>query len=284
MNSGILNMHLALELRISGTLNPPRRYESKVCILIGMFCRGPQRRFAPSSSKVTCINCRNMLKQTARGLSHTGQRRCLCSTAAGTSTFSQTQNQDSVSHSPPQNETVARRLSNTAYVQVCNVAELPTQHSLTAAVSTLQEALQELLVQYAHCPSGFIRLEVPIPRTFSALWWLRGQAEAHQLQSQLLQPKVFFSPRRSSAPETDGSTAARAAGAGAASVSGAGAAWMWKGSPQQPLDSNGMASMQRFLGAENDRVRIFGGTRFDPGSVPAPEWEEFGSYYFVLPR
>lgn len=84
---------------------------------------------------------------------------------------------------------------------------------------------------------------------------------------------------------------------GIGSVAGAGAAWVWQGMPKEMLSEVTMDSMKRFLGhngnsswsnsrSENERhkVRIFGGNRFDQGSIPAPEWEEFGSFYFFLPR
>jgi len=47
---------------------------------------------------------------------------------------------------------------------------------------------------------------------------------------------VYFSPRRSSAPDTGNGAAAEAASAGAGAVAGAGAAWLWTGTPGEPLD------------------------------------------------
>ena len=164
-------------------------------------------------------------------------------------------------------------------------------------------------MQFSNLQSGLLRLEVPLPRSINALHWLRGQNEAvdrsndpetgvdgsskkegesgnhiEAASSSSLFPKILFSPRRSSAPDTEGSIAAGAASAGAGSVAGAGAAWLWKGQPGQPLDASAMSCIQRFLKTDHPRVRVFGGSRFDPGSNPAPEWEEFGSYCFVLPR
>lgn len=50
-------------------------------------------------------------------------------------------------------------------------------------------------------------------------------------------PSVYFSPRRSSAPDTPNGRLAEAAGAGAGAVAGVGAAWLWQGAPGQPLQS-----------------------------------------------
>ena len=53
-------------------------------------------------------------------------------------------------------------------------------------------------------------------------------------------PRVYFSPRRSPAPDTEGAAAAETAGAGCGAVGGVGAAWLWRGevrhhrSPNQP--------------------------------------------------
>ncbi len=45
----------------------------------------------------------------------------------------------------------------------------------------------------------------------------------------LLHPRVYFSPRRSPAPDTEGAAAAETAGAGCGAVGGVGAAWLWRG-------------------------------------------------------
>lgn len=182
---------------------------------------------------------------------------------------------------------------------------MPTENSLQDALTALETAISDAYrVQCSHLHSGLLRLEVPLPRSINALHWLRGQnkavdrsndpetgvdgnskeAESGNHIGASLFPRILFSPRRSSAPDTEGSIAAGAASAGAGSVAGAGAAWLWKGQPGQPLDASAMSCIQRFLKTDHPRVRVFGGSRFDPGSHPAPEWEEFGSYCFVLPR
>lgn len=42
--------------------------------------------------------------------------------------------------------------------------------------------------------------------------------------------------------------------------------------------------MQRLLSQDCLRLRAFGGSRFSTTRAPAPEWEAFGSFYFMLPR
>jgi isochorismate synthase len=154
---------------------------------------------------------------------------------------------------------------------------------LAAALQALRAAVEAVPAQFGGTARGLVRLEVPVPRSVKALWWLRGQGDAAETAS-LLHPRVYFSPRRSSAPDTPGSQAAAAASAGAGSVAGAGAAWLWRGPPGAAVDEAAVASMQRFLASGPPRVRVFGGARFSAARAPAPEWEPFGAYYFVLPR
>ena len=66
--------------------------------------------------------------------------------------------------------------------------------------------------------------QVPLPRSTDALLWLRGQPYA---PAQLM-PRVYFSPRHSSAPDTPGGAAASAAAAGLGAVAGVGSAWTWQ--------------------------------------------------------
>ncbi len=210
------------------------------------------------------------------------------------------------SETPAESETIDTELLQD--VEICHVETLPTENSLQEALASLEIAIAEKTKQFSHLRSGLLRLEVPLPRSINALHWLRGQttmvpppvsredkdsngkdnnnnsASASATASESLFPRILFSPRRSSAPDTEGSIAAGVASAGAGSVAGAGAAWLWKGHSGQPLNEKAMASMQRFLKTDHPRVRVFGGSRFDPKSHPAPEWEEFGSYCFVLPR
>ncbi|KXZ52491.1 hypothetical protein GPECTOR_9g535 [Gonium pectorale] len=94
---------------------------------------------------------------------------------------------------------------------------------------------------------------------------------------------MYFSGRRSSAPDTPGASAAEAATRGWSAVAGAGAAWRWWGPGGEGFDSRVVAALQRFLSPDQPRVRIMGGVRFDPRRAPGPEWAPFGSHCFVLP-
>ena len=169
-------------------------------------------------------------------------------------------------------------------VSVAAVDTLPAQSSLAAAVQALGSAVRAIPGRHSAHASGIVRLEVPLPRRSTPLCWLRGQQGPQQQAAGLLFPLIYFSPRRTTAPSTPGSEAAGAAAAGAGSVAGAGAAWLWKGAPGEPLTAEVTAEMQRFLPPASPRLRAFGGSRFNPGQQPAPEWREFGSYCFLIPR
>eukprot|EP00887_Chlorella_sp_A99_P005642 scaffold1.g5642.t1 len=163
---------------------------------------------------------------------------------------------------------------------------LTAQASLAAALAELRAAVAALPAQHSAHASGVARIEVPVPRSCcTTLNWLRGQQVARQQAAgSLLSPLIYFSPRRSTAPNTPGSEAAGAAAAGSGSVAGAGAAWLWRGEPGEALGEAVTEDMRRFLSAASPRLRAFGGARFDPGQIPAPEWAEFGSYCFFIPR
>lgn len=72
--------------------------------------------------------------------------------------------------------------------------------------------------------SSVLTMQVPLPRSTEALRWLQGQPH---LPKQLM-PRIYFSPRHSSAPDTDGGAAASAAAAGSGAVAGVGSAWTWQ--------------------------------------------------------
>lgn len=177
---------------------------------------------------------------------------------------------------------------------MATVCTLPAQSSLEAALAELAAAVRALPAAHSGHTSGVVRLEVPLTRSAaSVLDWLRGQqgddmcgaaVDGQQQQQPHLAPLVYFSPRRSTAPSTPGSAAAGGGAAGAGAVAGAGAAWLWRGAPGEPLSAGVTADVQRFLSPASPRLRAFGGARFDPGAAPAPEWAEFGSYCFLIPR
>ena len=65
---------------------------------------------------------------------------------------------------------------------------------------------------------------------------------------------------------------------------GVGSAWTWQGQAGEPLDESAVASIQAFLSADEPRIRALGGARFDSSRDPSQEWQEFGSFLFMLPR
>ena len=65
---------------------------------------------------------------------------------------------------------------------------------------------------------------------------------------------------------------------------GAGAAWLWQGGPREALTPATVQEMSGFLSTAHPRLRVLGGTRFNTIQEPQPEWAEFGSYCFMLPR
>ena len=107
---------------------------------------------------------------------------------------------------------------------------LPAATSLHAALAALRGAVAALPAEAGAYASGLVRLEVPVPRGVRPLWWLRGQAAPPAnaakatppmaQQAAQLHPRIYFSPRRTTAADTEGSAAAGAAGAGAGSVAG----------------------------------------------------------------
>jgi isochorismate synthase/2-succinyl-5-enolpyruvyl-6-hydroxy-3-cyclohexene-1-carboxylate synthase/2-succinyl-6-hydroxy-2,4-cyclohexadiene-1-carboxylate synthase/O-succinylbenzoate synthase len=173
---------------------------------------------------------------------------------------------------------------------VCKVITLPPQISLTEGIETLRQALITIPLEHSAKTStrGLVRLEVPVPRTTTALRWLGGQSRStshrNELSVAVNYPQVYFSPRRSSAPDTPGSVAAASATSGTGSIAGVGCAWMWQGRDGQRPDERVFSSIRRFMNPNNSQIRAFGGCRFDPETVPSEEWSEFGSYFFLIPR
>ncbi|GLC45490.1 hypothetical protein PLESTM_001741500 [Pleodorina starrii] len=182
-------------------------------------------------------------------------------------------------------------------VAVCKTITLSPQATLADGVMELLRRLPAAIADHAALPSGVVRLEVAVPRTATtALRWLSGQTQqqpqppGHQQPEAAGSPSpaavgpfLYFSGRRSSAPDTPGAAAAEAATRGWSSLAGAGAAWRWWGPGGGGFDSRVVSALQRFLSPDQPRVRILGGVRFDPRRAPDPEWAPFGSHCFVLP-
>ncbi|GAX76586.1 hypothetical protein CEUSTIGMA_g4032.t1 [Chlamydomonas eustigma] len=178
---------------------------------------------------------------------------------------------------------------SSAPVLTCKTVTLQGQTSLSEAIEALCQVIT--LVEAKHgvsCfSSGVIRIEVPVPRGCTALRWLQGQASAQTAVGQAvkgLAPHLYFSGRHSSTPDGQNSSQAEACTKGWSAVAGVGAAWLWHGKAGSGFDAaTTVQYMQRFLSASCPRVRVIGGTRFNPDQLPATEWEAFGSYCFALP-
>ncbi|KIY97080.1 Isochorismate synthase 2, partial [Monoraphidium neglectum] len=154
---------------------------------------------------------------------------------------------------------------------------LPPQPSWQRAAAALRAAAAAALPQLAALSSGVVRWEVPLPRGCSASRWLRGQDAASHHQ-------VYFAGRHSTAPETPKSALAEAAARGWSAAAGLGAAWLWRGDGGVPFGEEQLTGVQRMLSEAQPRIRVLGGTRFDSQQAPAPEWEPFGSFCFLLPQ
>ena len=171
-------------------------------------------------------------------------------------------------------------------------AELPMAHAQLVqleAVSSVQEALQTIRSRLdsmrnenVDSPSGIVRIQVPAPRTEGVLEWIR-QVDTNVKGV----PKVYFSPR--SAPKVSRVTQSgketiepmREEYTGA--TAGVGASRIWRGEAGETFDRTVSRSIHRYLPEDIPNIQVFGGTRFDCSAKPGLEWEEFGSYYFMLP-
>lgn len=129
---------------------------------------------------------------------------------------------------------------------------------------------------------GCVRLEVELSRGTTALMWLRSQLrEGEGCADQL---SVYFSPRLSSAPDTDGSIAAEGAYRGEKGVAGIGTAWLWKGQEGCALQDETVEDIKEFVAEKTNQIRVYGGGRFDAERECGEEWKPFGSFCFMLPR
>lgn len=168
---------------------------------------------------------------------------------------------------------------------------MKTQVRVFGIESSYSRAVEKLIVEVERMKmeewdrkgSRCVRLEVPLCRGDRSLLWLKGQLQGQNSVSRESM-SVYFSSRSSSAPDTEGSMAAEQAFCGEQSVAGVGTAWLWKGERGSRLDSALMNEIRRMTADDSNKVRAFGGARFDPGSKSDPEWEPFGSFCFFIPR
>ncbi|KAL9245196.1 hypothetical protein vseg_018874 [Gypsophila vaccaria] len=128
--------------------------------------------------------------------------------------------------------------------------------------------------------SGIIRIEVPIEQEIEAIDWLHAQAH-HRPNL----PRFFFSGR----PKINGSdfiTANPINGSPSSpdliSVAGIGAAVYFR--HFRPFSFHDWRSIKRFLSRSCPLIRAYGAIRFDAKADISPEWNPFGSFYFMVPQ
>ncbi|MEW5311204.1 MAG: hypothetical protein WDW38_002939 [Sanguina aurantia] len=190
-------------------------------------------------------------------------------------------------------------------VSICRTISLEPQVTHAQAVAALAEAVVGAAAGLQGLRSGVVRFEAPLPRGCTAASWLKGQAQPSSSSSSpaaslsrdlssgealspsgalVTLPRAYYSGRQSSAPDTPLSARAERATKGWSAVAGAGSAWLWRGDPRDGgFGDVVVQQMQRFLSPDEPRIRVLGGTRFNPQVASSAEWAAFGSYCFTLP-
>ncbi|CAD6225196.1 unnamed protein product [Miscanthus lutarioriparius] len=161
---------------------------------------------------------------------------------------------------------------------------LPAAPAPHDAVGQLRAAVDALIGSDAPppaAPSGIIRIEVPIRQRVDAIEWLHAQTA--------LLPRCFFSAR---APLPDAPTLAGTSTCGngngngqrqqPVSVAGVGSAVFFRGT--EPFSLADWRSIKRFLPRDCPLIRAYGAIRFDATSDASVEWEDYGSFYFIVPQ
>ncbi|KAL6599306.1 hypothetical protein ACP70R_045800 [Stipagrostis hirtigluma subsp. patula] len=131
-------------------------------------------------------------------------------------------------------------------------------------------------------PSGIIRIEVPIRQRGDAIEWLHAQSAL---------PRCFFSAR-SPLPEMP-TLVGRSSGSNGngglndhwqqpVSVAGVGSAVFFRGT--DPFSLADWRAIKRFLSRDCPLIRAYGAIRFDATSDASVEWEDYGSFYFIVPQ
>ncbi|XP_048137455.1 isochorismate synthase 1, chloroplastic isoform X2 [Rhodamnia argentea] len=154
------------------------------------------------------------------------------------------------------------------------------------AVDRLSSAVASLKASPPGFGSGIIRLQVPIHEKIEAIDWLHSQ---HQLL-----PRCFFSGRNPSGNSDyflEPFSVANGNGNGhlrrrtehkLVSVAGVGSAVFFR--HVRPFSYEDWLSIKRFLCTSCPLIRAYGAIRFDARSNVSPEWEAFGSFYFIVPQ
>ncbi|XP_038879641.1 isochorismate synthase 2, chloroplastic isoform X2 [Benincasa hispida] len=154
----------------------------------------------------------------------------------------------------------------------------PAVQTAALATESLRRGVAKLKLEAPALTSGIIRLQVPIQQRIQAIDWLSSQPH--------LLPRTFFSGRsRSRAIDSAHNTSngshpfnhhhlLGAAGVGSAVVF----------HRLHCFSYNDWASIKRFLSKKCPLIRAYGVIRFDSRANISPEWEPFGSFYFMVPQ
>ncbi|KAG8049607.1 hypothetical protein GUJ93_ZPchr0009g1582 [Zizania palustris] len=171
-------------------------------------------------------------------------------------------------------------------VGVRETRALPAAQAPRDAVGQLRAAVAALEDDPPASPSGIIRIEVPIRQRGDAVEWLHAQSSL---------PRCFFSAR-APLPECPplairgSSSSSNGNGDGGfgekwqqpVSVAGVGSAVFFRGT--EPFSLRDWRAIKRFLPRDCPLIRAYGAIRFDTTSEHSVEWEEFGSFYFIVPQ
>ncbi|XP_071689869.1 isochorismate synthase, chloroplastic-like isoform X2 [Rutidosis leptorrhynchoides] len=174
----------------------------------------------------------------------------------------------------------------------------PAVSTPAMAMECLSSAVNELGLDPPEFGSGIIRLEVPIEEQIEAIDWLRGQQHSQHL------PRCFFSGRRRrksqkringncfSYPPSPSSSLTENDllfgydtinhDSSLVSVAGLGSAVFFR--HLTPFSLHDWRSIKRFLSKKCPLIRAYGAIRFDALANVSSEWEDFGSFYFMIPQ
>ncbi|XP_062199484.1 isochorismate synthase 2, chloroplastic-like [Phragmites australis] len=155
---------------------------------------------------------------------------------------------------------------------------LPAASAPQDAVGQLRAAVDALRADAPPAaPSGIIRIEVPIRERWDAVEWLHAQSAL---------PRCYFSAR---APLPERPTLTGNGNGGLndqwhqpVSIAGVGSAVFFRGT--EPFSLADWRAIKRFLSRDCPLVRAYGAIRFDATSDTSVEWEDFGSFYFIVPQ
>ncbi|XP_022932306.1 isochorismate synthase 2, chloroplastic-like isoform X3 [Cucurbita moschata] len=159
-------------------------------------------------------------------------------------------------------------------VETMETRTFPAVPTVGLATENLRGLVAKLKSEKPAFSSGIIRLQLPIQRHIKAIDWLCSQP--------LLLPRIFFSGR-SRAIDSDPLPAVSSnAHHRLASVAGVGSAVVFCRHHQ--FSNSDWASIKRLLSKKCPLIRAYGGIRFDSRANISPEWEPFGSFYFMVPQ